>query len=88
MDEGVECPRRPLRREKDAEQLCLLPGLCLTPTHNPTPVAACEESQYRRKQRRLDGVLKTLCEPLEPMLPEALRILLDLELSHMHSIFA
>ena len=37
MDEGVECPRRPLRREKDAEQLCLLPGLCLTPTHNPPP---------------------------------------------------
>lgn len=71
-----------------ARLVCLLPGLCLVPTHHPTPVAACEWSQYRRKQRRPDRVLKTLCEPLEPTLPEALRILLDLELSHMHSILA
>lgn len=61
---------------------------CLTPTHNPTPVAACEGSQYRRKQRRLDQVLETLCEPLDPMLPEALRSLSDLKLNHVRSIFA
>lgn len=88
MDEEMEHLRNPLQRVKEAQQLCLLPSLCLTLIHHLTPVAACEWSQYRRKQRRLDRVLKTLCEPLEPTLPEALRILLDLELSHLCSILA
>lgn len=52
MDEEMEHHRNPLRREKDAQLLCLLPGLCLTPTHNPTPVAACEWSQYKKKAEK------------------------------------
>lgn len=52
MDEEVEGHRKPLGREKDAEQLAV-PAARLVPhpTHNPTPGVVCEWSQCRRKQR-------------------------------------
>lgn len=77
-------------REKDAEQLYLLPGLCLTlhPQWHPSELPVSRASTEERREGWMDRVLKTLCEPLDPTLPEALRILLDPELSHVLSIFA
>jgi len=77
-------------REKDAEQLYLPPGLCLTlhPQWHPSELPVSGASREESGEGWMDRVLKTLCEPLDPTLPEALRILLDPELSHVLSIFA
>lgn len=64
---------RGCRTEVPAARLVLHP--------HTTPAAAYKWSQHRRKPRRLDRALKTLCESLDPTVSETLRTLLDLEQS-------